>query len=203
MIEVYHWGGARSRRVLWTLEELGVAYEVKPVRFPPKLRDPDFMAINPIGTIPAMRDGAVLLTESLAICEYLAQRHGDGGLVVGPAEAGFADYLQFLHFGESTLGHPIVTIVRYSFGHFKETHGDVADDARAIYCERLEPLARVLADGRPYLAGDRFTLADISVGYSLGTAEPLGVGDRISGPVADYYQRLAARPARQRAYEIP
>lgn len=203
MIEVYHWGSARSRRVLWTLEELQVPYEVKPVRFPPKLRDPDFMAVNPIGTIPAMRDGEVLLTESLAICEYLARRHADGGLVVGPEEPGFADYLQFLYYGESTLGHPIVTIVRYSFGHFKERHGDVADDARAIYCERLEPVARILADGRPYLAGDRFTLADISVGYALGTAEPLGVGDRISGAVGDYLQRLAKRPARQRAYAVP
>ena len=81
MIKVYASGAARSRRVLWALEEAGLPYEVVTVAFPPRLREPQYVEVNPAAAVPAIRDGEMFLIESLAICEYLARR-GRPDLVV-------------------------------------------------------------------------------------------------------------------------
>ena len=76
MITLYHCAGARSFRALWALEELGLRYELKMLPFPPRVRAPGYLAINPLGTIPFLIDGETRMTESAAICHYLAMRHG-------------------------------------------------------------------------------------------------------------------------------
>lgn len=202
MIEVYHWGQARSRRVMWTLEELGVPYEVRPVRFPPRLRDPGYLEVNPLGTIPTFVDGDVRLTESLAICEYLARRYGGESLLVAPDEPDYPAYLQFLHYGESTLGHGIVPIVRYSTGRSAETYAEVAGHFRETFCERLAPVRERLAAGLAFLAADRLTLADISTAYAVNMTRVLGMTERLAPELARYLDEIARRPAFQRAYAV-
>jgi glutathione S-transferase len=202
MIEVYHWGQARSRRVIWVLEELGVPYKVRAVRFPPRLRDPDYLKVNPMGTIPTLVDGEVRLTESLAICEYLARRYGGENLLVSADEPDYPAYLQFLHYGESTLGHSIVPIVRYSTGRSAETYAEVAGHFRETFCERLEPVRQWLADDRAFLAGGRLTLADVSTAYAVNMARVLGMGGQLKPELARYLDELARRPAFQRAYAV-
>ena len=199
-IRVYASGGARSRRVLWALEEIGARYEVVTLAFPPRLNEPEYVEMNPAAAVPAIRDGDTILIESLAICEYVARKFGSD-LVVAPTESGFLDYLQYLHFGESTLTPPLGWVAR--FGRGAKRLEPVVAEARETFALRLKALDRLLVDGREFLAADRLTLADLSVGYGLGLSALLGLDDLLPESVRSYEDRLKARPAYQRAYAIP
>lgn len=201
MIKVYHAPATRSARVLWVLEELGVPYETVSLTYPPRVHHPEYQDVNPINTIPTLVDGQVHLTESLAICEYLARTYGPKGLIPEAADPLFPQYLQFFHYGEATLAPPLGVMVRYSFREPPERRlPQAVDDARETFIERLEPVRRAVAN-RPFLAGDVLTLADVSVGYALALAERLRIADRFWPEVQSYLDRLKALPARQRAYE--
>lgn len=82
MIRLYHCTDARSFRPLWALEAMGLPYELTMMPFPPRYRAKDFMAVNPLGTIPALQDGETFMTESAAIVQYLVTRHGPSPLAV-------------------------------------------------------------------------------------------------------------------------
>lgn len=202
MVTVYHAPNTRSLRVLWTLEELGAPYEVVSVAFPPRQRQPDYLAVNPSGSLPAMVDGPLTLTESLAICEYLDEKHS-GGLAIAPGDPARADYLQWLYFGEASLSQPLGTLVRLRRLQSGSPEGlaPVADQARDTYGYRLAALEARLA-GREYLAADRFTLADISNAYALNLADLIGVGEASGPNVSSWWERLQARPALQRAKAV-
>jgi glutathione S-transferase len=201
MIKVYHAPASRSVRVLWVLEELGTPYETVDLTYPPRAHHPEYADVNPIQTIPTMIDGQVRLTESLAICEYLARTYGPKGLIPEADDPLFPQYLQFLHYGEATLAPPMGIMVRYSFREPPERRlPQAVDDGRETFMERLEPVRRALAD-RPFLAGETVTLADVSVGYALALAGRLGMGDALPAELQSYLDRLKALPARQRAYE--
>lgn len=196
-VKVYASGASRSRRVLWALEEIGAPYDVETLAFPPRLREPEYVEMNPAAAVPAIRDMNTIVIESLAICEYLARKHGSN-LVVDPHEAGFLDYLQFLHFGESTLSPPLGWVAR--FGRGEARLEPVVQEARETFARRLLAIDRALDDGREFLAAGRLTLADISVAYALGLSEVMGLHDLLPDSVAAYEAGLKARPAYQRAY---
>src|SRR4030095_12248619 len=117
MLTLHHCVSARSFRPLWTLEEVGVPYELKMLPFPPRALAKAFLEINPLGTVPALFDGAVRMTESAAICQYLAAKYSPGVMDVGVNEPDFGAYLNFLHFGEATLTFPQTLVLRYR--HFE------------------------------------------------------------------------------------
>jgi glutathione S-transferase len=200
MLTVYHSGPTRSRRVLWTLEELGEPYTGVPVRFPPRLAQPEYLEINPTGAVPTMIDADVRLTESMAICEYLAARRASE-IRMTPSDPGYPNYLQFMSYGEAMLTQPLGLMVRYGLLEPARNLQAVAEDGKATFQLRLEPVRQALAD-REYAAGDRFTLADISLMYPLHLTERLGVADLLPAEVADYVKRLSSRPAFQRAYAV-
>lgn len=201
MITVYHAPATRSARVLWVLEELGVPYETVSLTYPPRVHHPEYEDVNPIKTIPTMVDGQVHLTESLAICEYLARTYGPKGLIPEPGDPLFPQYLQFFHYGEATLAPPLGTIVRYSFREPPERRlPQAVDDARETFLERLEPVRRAVAN-RPFAAGEVPTLADVSVGYALGLAERLALAEAFGPELRSYLDRLKELPTRRRAYE--
>ncbi|MBK6704169.1 MAG: glutathione S-transferase [Caulobacteraceae bacterium] len=109
MLKVYHSQGARSLRVLWLCEEMGVPYETAEASFF-KPSD-EFKAINPLRTVPAMQDGDVRMIESVAMMIYIMSKYGPTDLEVKPNEPGYASYLQFLLFGEAGVaayGNPLV-----------------------------------------------------------------------------------------------
>jgi len=106
MATLYHVPTSRSLRVLWTLEEIGATVEVKSLGVRPRLQEPEYLAINPAGTLPALIDGDRAIYESLAICEYLAARHGSD-LIVAPDEPERPEFVQWLLYGEATLQAPI------------------------------------------------------------------------------------------------
>lgn len=89
MITLHHCVSARSFRPLWMLEEIGVAYELKMMPFPPRTLARPYLEVNPLGTVPAMFDGTARMTESSAICQYLAARYSRGKLDVGVDEPAF------------------------------------------------------------------------------------------------------------------
>ncbi|MES2035619.1 MAG: glutathione S-transferase family protein [Pseudomonadota bacterium] len=199
MITLWHCADARSFRPLWALEELSVPYALKMLPFPPRFRAKAYLAENPLGTIPLLVEGDTRMTESAAIVEYLAARHGQGGLAVSPDEPGFGAYLNGLHFGEATLTFPQTLVLRYTRLEPEERRQpQVASDYAKWFLARLRALDTVLADSDFYAAG-RFTGADISVAYALLLGETLGLSGEWSPTVKAYWDRMQARDGFQRA----
>ena len=113
MITLYHCSDARSFRALWALEEIGLPYRLKLLPFPPRFLKREYLAINPLGTIPLLIDGETRMTESAAICQYLGDRYSGPPLTVGRDEPAYGAYLNALHFGEATLTFPQTIVLRY------------------------------------------------------------------------------------------
>jgi glutathione S-transferase len=103
MIELYHCVDARSFRVLWALEEMGLSYRLHILPFPPRLLQPDYLKKNPLGTIPLMIDGEVRMTESAAIPQYLVTRYGPTPLAVGVDETRALGDREWLCAGRFTM----------------------------------------------------------------------------------------------------
>ena len=199
MIILYHCSCARSFRPLWTLEELGLAYELKMLPFPPRVLAPDYLQTNPLGTIPLLLDGNTRMTESAAICQYLVTRYGPTTLAVAPQEPAYGAYLNWLHFGEATLTFPQTIVLRYSWLEPPERrHPQVVEDYTRWFLARLRAIDSALV-GQPYVCAGRFTTADISVGFALLLAEQLELSVRFSPRITDYWQRLTARDGFRRA----
>ncbi len=192
MIRLYHCADARSFRALWALEELGLEYELIVMPFPPRYRAKEYMAVNPLGTIPAMVDGETFMTESAAIVQYLVTRYGPSPLAVEPNEPAFGAWLNALHFGEATLTFPQTLVLRYR--RFEPGKAEVvADDYAKWFLARLRAVDKALA-GHDWLCADRFTGADISVGYALLLATELDLDSEFSPAIAAYWARLQERP---------
>jgi glutathione S-transferase len=199
MIELYHCADARSFRALWALEELGMPYRLHVLPFPPRIRQPEYLDANPLGTIPLLIDGETRMTESAAIVQYLAVKHGPTDLAVAPDEPGYGEWLNWLHFGEATLTFPQTLVLRYRMLEPPERRlPQAADDYAQWFHSRLRHVERVLAD-RDWLVGDRFTMADISVGYALLLAKSLKIDNGFPPNVAAYWERIKTREAFGRA----
>jgi glutathione S-transferase len=201
MATLYHAPNARSLRVLWTLEELGAKADVKTLPFPPREKEPDYLKVNPTGAIPAMVDGDRVMTESLAICEYLAAKHGSS-LLVAPGEPERVPFLEWLWYGESTLMTPLSRLGRVASLPVKgEAIDIVLADARESLQVRLKSLEQRL-EGRDFLVAGRLTLADVSVGYPLHLLAVFRVDVPLGTRTAAYRERLRTRPAFVRAAAI-
>ena len=200
MIKVFHSPRSRSLRVIWMLEEMGLAYEVEPG----SLMSPSeaFLKVNPTRTLPVLVDGDTVITESIAILQYLGTRYGPTPLVPSPEDAGYADYLQFLVLGEASLAAGLTPLVRAMFmaPEDQKQNWTLKNNAES-FLKQLQ-----LVDGKlaasPYLAGDDFTAADISVGYALAFGSFLSLDDGYSAAIKDYQQRITGREAFQRASAV-
>lgn len=193
MIELWHCHDARSFRPLWALEELGLDYKLHLLPFPPRVREKAYLEINPLGTIPAMKDGDTFMTESAGITQYLVTRHGPSDLAVAVDDPAYGAWINWLHFGEATLTFPQTLVLRYR--QFEPGKAEVvADDYAQWFLSRLRQVDRTLADGRDWLCAGRFTAADISVGYALLLARSLKLDAKFSPAIQAYWERLAARP---------
>jgi glutathione S-transferase len=196
---LYHCKQARSFRVLWMLEELGLAYDLHLLPFPPRVLARDYLAVNPLGTIPLFIDGDARMTESSMICHYLAERYPQYKLSIASDEPGHAAYLNYVSYGEATLTFPLAIQLRYTKLEPQERRlPQAVEDYRRFFVGRLKLIERPLSD-RPYLCGDRFTAADISVGYALSLGQSFGLEESYQPQVKDYLARLLARPAVARA----
>lgn len=196
---LYHCVSARSFRVLWLLEELRLPYELRMLAFPPRVHHRAFLDLNPRGTVPLFIDGELGMTESAAICEYLAQRHSPGNLAVAADEPDFGGYLNYLHMSDATLTFPQTLVLRYSrFEPQERLQPQVVDDYGKWFHARLRTLEPHLAQ-HDYLCAGRFTAADVATGYALMLAELLGLHQRFTPAIAEYWRRLKSREGYQRA----
>ena len=198
MITVF--GEGRGFRVVWLLEEMGLAYRLRPVDLLADVsKDTEFLAINPAAFIPAMQDGDVTMVESIAIMEYLMARYGPTPLSPAPHDPAFPAYQQFLHLGEAGLAASVyLFLISREGGAERQNTG--ASKALEVFESRLGLVTRQLAH-TPYLAGARFTAADISVTYALELAErtravTLGKTEQA------YVDRTSGREAYKRAMEV-
>ena len=199
MFTLYHCHNARSFRPLWTMEEMGLSYELKMLPFPPRERVPDYLTVNPLGTVPTFFDGALRMTESAAICQYLVTRYGPTPLAVDPFEPDYGLYLNWLFFGEATLTFPQAIVLRYSKFEPPERRSEqVASDYARWFLSRLRGVDAVVSK-QPTLCAGRFTIADISVGFALLLAEFSGLSVKFSPAVAGYWRSLKERDGFQRA----
>jgi glutathione S-transferase len=198
-ITLYHCMSARSFRPLWALEEMGLPYTLVMLPFPPRALARSYLDINPLGTVPALFDGDTAMTESAAICHYLASRHGPSPLNVEPGEADYGAFLNYLHFGEATLTFPQTLVLRYGrFEPAERQQPQVVADYSKWFLARLKSLEARLSEHQTLCAG-RFTVADISVGYACLLAQHLGLAASFTPAVAAYWQRLCQRPGFRRA----
>ena len=197
-ITLWHCIDARSFRPLWALEEMGLEYELHNLPFPPRAFHKPYFDVNPLGTVPFLRDGETGMTESAAICQYLADRYApDLGLPVDHPEYGA--YLNWLHQSDATFTFPQALMLRYGvFEPDERKQPQVAEDYRAWYLGRLRWLDQHL-EKEEWLVADRFTVADIAVGYALYLGEFTGAAKDYAPQTQAYLDRLKARDGFQRS----
>ena len=193
MITLYHCSGARSFRVLWMLEEMGLSYELKMLPFPPRVFAREFLSLNPLGTIPLMIDGETRMTESAGICHYLGTRFGPTSLIVNADEPAYGAFLNWMYFSDATLTFPQTLVLRYSRLEPEERRSpQVATDYAKWFLGRLRAVEAATTKAET-LAANRFTAADIVVGYALLLADRIGLGKDFGPNVGAYWQRLQQR----------
>ena len=194
-------GEGRGFRVVWLLEEMGLPYKLRGVDLLAGVEnDTEFLAINPCGFIPALRDGEVTMVESIAIMEYLIAKYGPASLAPVPSDPAFALYQQFLHLGEAGLaGMLYFHVITKNIAPEAERNNWTARESVEIFRNRLQLVTRQLARA-PYMAGEAFTAADISVTYALTFARAAG-GLTLGDAEMAYWARTTARPAYKRALD--
>jgi glutathione S-transferase len=192
---------ARSRglRATWAAEEAGVAIDLRLLPFPPRYLAPEYVAINPLGTVPMLVDGETTLTESCAIAHYLATREGYTDLAIAPGERDYGEYCDYTYHADATITFPQTVYMRFCL--FEKDKGlQEAGHAYANWFhKRLVKIERRL-ETREYLCADRFTVADICVGYALILAESIGLDAGVPDSLKSYRERLTAREAYRRAF---
>src|ERR1700712_3858430 len=199
MITLYHCSAARSFRPLWMLEELGLPYDLKMLPFPPRVFAKDYLAINPLGTIPYLIDGETRMSESSGICHYLGTRYGPTPLVVNVEEPAYGAFLNWMYFSDATLTFPQTLVLRYTQLEPEERRSpQVATDYAKWFLGRLRAVEAATGKADT-LCADRFTAADISVGYALRLFRKNVLPQGFGPNVAAYWQRLQARDGYKRA----
>jgi len=192
---------ARSRglRATWAAEEAGVDVNLKILPFPPRFQAPEYLEINPLGTVPLLIDGDARMTESCAIAHYLASKDGASDLVVSPGENDYAAYCDFTYHADATIRFPQTVYMRFAI--FEKDKG--LEEAGHAYAKwfhkRLVKLEERLAT-REFLVADRFTVADICCGYALILADAVGLDEGVPASLKQYRARLIERPAYKRAF---
>jgi glutathione S-transferase len=188
---LYYAPQSRAFTALWFLEELGRPYRLEPIELRKgEQKRPAFLKINPMGKVPAVRDGDVAVAESGATIAFLADRYASGELAPRPDEPARADYLRWLFFAagviEPAFGQKFFNLElpaqQVGWGSFEQMQGVVTEALAA----------------REWLAAGRFTAADLYLGSSLYFGVAFGILPK-DGPIGDYVNRLTARPAFERA----
>ena len=192
---------ARSRglRATWAAEEAGVDIDLRVLPFPPRYLAPDYPALNPLGTVPLLVDGETKMTESCAIAHYLATREGYTDLAIAAGARDYAEYCDFTYHADATITFPQTVYMRFCL--FEKDKGlQGAGLAYATWFHKRLIKVEERLKGREYLCADRFTVADICVGYALILAENIGLDEGVPQALKDYRARLTARPAFARAF---
>jgi glutathione S-transferase len=200
-LKIYGIPRSRTFRTLWMAKELGIEYENIATDISGGSRQPEFLAINPNGHIPAIDDSGFHLWESMAINLYLAKKYGAGTLYPSRLEDE-ARAWQWSFWSMTEVERPVLTAL-FNRALLPEDKRDAAaaDEAE----QQLQPPLKVL-DGAvsktPYLLGDSFTVADLNVASVLSWARPARIDLGAVPKMADWFKRCADRPAARAARDL-
>lgn len=184
---------SRGRIARWMLEEVGAPYEARVLGYGAEMKGADYLGVNPMGKVPAIRHGGTVVTECAAICAYLADAFPEAGLAPEPGSRGRGPYYRWLFFAAGPLE---AAVTNCALGV------EVAQDKRGFvgygdFGTVMDTLERAVSAG-PFVAGDRFTAADVYVGAQVGWGLRFGsIEDRPA--FRDYWARIEPRPAWARA----
>ncbi|MGA2447872.1 MAG: glutathione S-transferase [Polyangiaceae bacterium] len=212
---VHHLRNSRSQRILWLLEELGVAHEVRTYDRDPKtlLAPSELRAVHPLGKAPVLTDGEVTIAESGAIIEYVVGRYGDGRLVPPAGAPERIRYTYWLHYAEGSAMPPLVMQLVFNRVRNAPMPFFVRPVARTIVDrvkrDYLDPqIDRHLSfmEGElgksPWFAGDEFTAADIQMMHPVASARArAGLSETTHPHLSDWLDRVESRPAYKRALQ--
>jgi glutathione S-transferase len=181
----------RPVRAAWALEEAGTPFEIVPLSLE-ETRDAAHRERHPLGRVPVLEDGDGALFESAAVCLHIADLAPDARLIGPPGSRERALVYQWVLFAMTEIEPSFLPLLPG-----RRSPEAVAEAARTQLRERLEVLERAL-EGREYIAGDAFTVADVVVGSLAADIVGLGLADGLPAVTA-YVERLERRPARVRA----
>ncbi|MGE0624871.1 MAG: glutathione S-transferase family protein [Pseudomonadales bacterium] len=199
MLKLHFAPNSRAGRIVWLLEELRLPYELNRMEFHPKdLKSDAHRARHPLGRVPVLEDGHVSIYESGAIVEYILERHKNGGLKPAVDSSEFPYYLQWFHYCEGMVMPPVNTIVVQTLLLPPDRRDETAlAQAQRLLTKALAPVDEALA-GKEYLIGD-FSAADIMLGHACFMSNRLGCVTDDMKNLKAYVERVAARPAFQKA----
>ena len=187
---------SRGRIVRWMLEEVGRPYRTELLDYGTTMKAPAYLAVNPMGKVPALRHGDTVVTETAAICAYLADAFPEAGLAPAPGDRLRGPYYRWMFFAAGPL----------EAAWTNQALGFVVPEGREVmagygsFAAVLDALEGALS-GHDYIAGDRFTAADVYVGSQIGFGLMFGTLEK--RPAFErYWERIGNRPAAVRAREI-
>ncbi|SEQ77655.1 glutathione S-transferase [Solimonas aquatica] len=200
MLTVHHLGVSQSERIVWLCEELEIPYTLKRYERDPQTRraPAEYKALHPQGTAPVISDGELVLPESAAIIEYIGRKYGGGRMSVAPDAPNYADYLYWFHYANGSF-MPVLMLQMLGLGL-----SAAPDHPRMGFVMQRLAQARILIEERlarsDYFAGPQLTGADVMMMFPLSTMRNFSPLDLSQMPATRaYLQRIAARPAYQRA----
>jgi glutathione S-transferase len=193
MIIVHHLDDSRSQRILWLLEELGVAYEIRRHKRDPKTRlaPPELKRIHPLGKSPVIEDDGRVVAESGAIIDYILRRYGQGRLQPAPSDANYDEYVHWMHYAEGS-GMPAL-IIRINVARVGEAAAVALPRLDSEIALQLGYLDNALASGR-YILGDELSAADIQLSF-VGELAAARFGISAYPNVEAWVKRFQAREA--------
>lgn len=213
-IIVHHLNNSRSQRVLWLLEELGLPYEVRRYERDPKtMLAPDSLrAVHPLGKSPVIEDRGLVLAESGAILEYLAETYGEGRLLPPVGSPGRLRHRYWMHYAEGSAMPPLLMSLVFSRVRSAPAPFFVKPVARAVadkvMGEFVSPQIRLHLDfmeselGKStWFTGDEFGAADIQMSFPIEASAARGGLDAKRPRLMEFLARIHGRPAYQRALE--
>lgn len=185
---------SRGRIIRWMLEEVGEPYETQLIGYGSEMKAADYLRINPMGKVPAIRHKSSIVTEAAAICAYLADAFPNAGLAPPPERR--AAYYRWFFFA---AGPVEAAVTNQSLGIIPDE-----EQRRTVGYDRMETVLdtlEVAVKETPYLAGSDFSAVDIYAGSQIGWGMQFGSLEK-RGAFVDYWDRISSRPAKQRADEI-
>ena len=182
---------SRGRMARWMLEEVGVPYRTEIVEYGAPMKSADYLAINPMGKVPAIRHRGTVVTEAAAICAYLADAFPEAGLAPPAGERGA--YYRWLLFAAG----PVEAATTNRYLGFEVPADREAMIGYGTYERMIDTLERAVAEN-PYIAGERFSAADVYVGSHVGWGMIMGSLEKRPA-FSDYWARVSDRDAYRRA----
>jgi len=187
---------SRGRIVRWMLEEVGQSYRTELLDYGTTMKSPEYLAVNAMGKVPALKHGDAVVTEAAAICAYLADAFPDAGLAPPPGHRLRGPYYRWLFFG---AGPVEAAVSNKSFG-FEVPADKQGRIGYGSFAQVMDALESAVSKGE-YLVGDRFSAADVYLGAQIGWGLQFGTMDK--RPAFErYWDRIGQRPAAIRARQI-